>query len=739
MNEPTRPLAASAAERPRPPRRRAGWGPDLGRVLRLLAPLLVVAACTTVDPPTVPVRLDLVGQVPLRAGEVELLRPQGASGITVVALRADLLVRAAVVGDRVHIAWVAPDAAAGPQVRLAFDAGAELEEDPVIVRATTLGDAAGPDLGPTVLAWRNSDALPSSGVSLSTPRWEHDGDDTPLLLASFADHPLGDLDGSGTLDVRDALQLLDLLRFGAWSDFGRYHGDLDADGASDVADLTRLLERLVDTTLPPVLDVRPAEIPFVALDPATDRDAIVLVANGGGGDLTGVDWRVPQGITWTQVGGIAGRSAALRLALPASARPGWRPGLLEVDLGAQTAEVRVGHMVVLVAGQSNAQGRGAPLDLGSYVPSAAVRMLGNDYRWRDAREPLDDGTGQLDSISYDNIARYSFGTRLGERLHAATGFRTYLIPAALGGTAILSWLPGADPLDRGTLFGSANYRSQVSAGLRPNPIAQDWPAEGGPVTAIAWYQGESDDTASERRNFVERTSTVFEAFQDELGAPVIYVQLAGHYLEQFHVQQHAIAELQRRMEAGVGDLATPDAFMVVAFDLPRSDRIHLSAFGLRLLAERIELAVREHVLGEEVDGTGPRLRAITHTGGTVVRVHTTRELAAEALDPALFAVFDGTPSGSVDDITTYGTNPIPIASVVRDPADARAVRITLASAPSEAPHVRYMGRPGLLPSLSNNDPSHPEVWEIVAPGVVRAADGGLPLPTFGPLAPFGVP
>lgn len=739
MNEPTRTPEAITTGRTKRVGRHGGWLPTLARLARIVVPLAIVAACATVEPPTVQVRLDLVSQVPMRAGEVELVRPAGTATVNVVPLRSDLLVRAAVVGDRVQIAWVAPESEAGPQVRLEFDASAELEEDPVIVRAMVLGSTTGPDLGAGVLAWRNSGLAPVSGSPLSTPRWEHD----PILLAWFAEHPLGDLDESGDLDVRDALLLLDLLRFGNWSDFGRYHGDLDADGGSDVADLVRLLERLVDRTLPPVLDVRPAEISFVQLDPATDRDAIVLIANGGGGDLTVVDWEdVPPGISLEHVGGLEGRSAALRLTLEAPDRHGWRPGYLGVTLGPQTAKVRLGHLVVLVAGQSNAQGRGANLDDWPHVASATVRMLGNDYRWRDAREPLDDGAGQVDDVSFDNIVRYSFGTRLGERLHEATGFQTYLIPAALGGSKIFVWLPGDDPLDRtNTLFGSANYRSQVSAGLQPNPIAQTLPAlpsEGGPVTAVAWYQGESD--AIDRGRFVDRTSKVFTAFHDELGAPVVYVQLAGHYLEQLHVQQHAIAELQRRMEAGFGDLAAPpDAYMVVAFDLPRSDRIHLSAFGLRLLAERIELAVREHVLGEDVDGTGPRLSAITHSGGTVVRLHTTRALSDEALDRELFTVYDGEPSGSLDDVTTYGANEIPIESVVRDPTDARAVRITLTASAAGAPHVRYMGRPGLLPSVSNNNPSHPEVWEIVAPGVVRAAAGGLPLPTFGPLAPFGTP
>jgi hypothetical protein len=718
-----------------------------GLALTLVGWLLVVACETVPDPPpTETERLDLVAEVAIAGAAVEFVRPVGTTLVSVVPLRSGLLVRSSSSGDRVRVAWVGSAAAAGAQVRLTLARPEGVTASPEIVTASAFGGAAGSDLGGGALVWGATEAAPVLDAPLVVPSVDH-GVAGVALEASFADHPLGDVDGDGELGVRDALLLLDLLGGGGWSDFSRYHADLDADDVTDALDLERLLDKLVHPSLPALLHVKPRAFSFVDLDPATDREAIVLVANGGRAALS-VGWERPAGIVVEQVAGIVGQSAALRVSLPAANRVGWRPGFMVLRGAGDEVSVRLGHLVLLIAGQSNASGRGANV---ADFPSAGdprVRLFGNDYRWRVAAEPHDDPSGQVDTISRDAAPRYAFATRLGELLVDASGFDTYLIPAALGGSTVnVGWRPGADLLARNTLLGSANYRGLVSAGLRPNPVTGDpYPAEGGPVSAVVWYQGESDEESGERGVFVSRTNEVMDAFGLVLGAPAVYVQLASHCLEQKHVQQHAVAELQRRMESDSGNAAARADFrMVVAFDLPRSDCIHLSAFGQRVLAERIDLAIREHVLGEAVDGTGPRLASFAHApGSSVITVRTTRSLAADTLDPALFTVFDGAPVGNLDSASNfagYGTNTIPIASVVRDPADATAVRITLARAPTAGatPYVRYMAVANLDPCCDNTTPSQPEVWETVASGTVRAADGGLPLPTFGPLPTTGTP
>ena len=680
-------------------------------------------------------QFDLVSSVEVAAGQIEFVLPANADLVFAGPARDDTVVHWSVTGGVARIVWLATSGSDGPQLRVAFDD--EIAANSVEVRVVQAFDRVdGGPAGAAELSWREPDGPahpPGSLPGLSELAA------TAELTASLADHPLGDLKPDGVLDVRDAMRLLELLRSGVATDFERYHGDVDGDGVIDAVDLLLLLERLVDPSLPASLQVKATPLSFVRLDPYSGVEALILLANRGREAFSGMDlsWSVPGGVRVEQVGGVAGQSLALRLTLPESARRGWLPGFARVTGPGADATFRVGHLVLLVAGQSNASGRGAPVDGWLHVDDGSVRMFGNDYLWRNASEPLDDTTNQVDEVSEEeNAVRYSFGTRLGELLVEGTGFDTYLIPAAKGGVSVIEWSPAAS-LDRRTLYGSAHFRSLVSAALRSNPVgSQPFPSEAGPVSAVVWYQGESDaSTKSLRDNFVRRTNEVMNAFATDLGAPTIYVQLASQHDEHNNLKAHAVAELQRRMETGSGHAeARPGFHMVVAFDLPRSDSIHLSAFGQRLLAERIDRAFRQHVLGEEIDGTGPRLRSITHSGRRIW-LHTDDALAAEQLDPKLFTVFDG-PPGDISDLETYGMNSIAIASVERDPADSRAVLITLSSAPSNVPLVRYMAEPNLLPDSGNRNTGSPEVWKIVASGTVRSSGSGLPLPAFGPSAPF---
>jgi hypothetical protein len=677
-------------------------------------------------------RFDLVTTGPIAGGQVEIRLPTATAVASVAALGEHVALRKATTGESVRIAWIGAEPSDGPVLRLVLDR----VTDPTTIEVTAasaFASTAEDDAGADSFVWRNvGDAAPPSGSLLDDlPRLEA----TATLSAYFADHRLGDLDANGLLDVRDALRWLELVQGDGWSDFERYHADLDGDDVIDARDLVLLLDRLVDPDLPPRLNVKPTELAFAQLDPAAEGPGVILAANLGNQPFAELALvRVPSGVAASTRGGVVGHALGLELSLPPSSWLGWLPGSATIEDGSgDAAHVRVGHLVVLIGGQSNAVGWGLPLSGWGDVPRGSVRMLGNDYRWKDASEPLDDGSDQLDLVSFDAAPYYSFGTRLGNLLHHATGFPTYLIPTAKGGSRIQEWLPPSNPLDRTRLFGSAAFRGRVSSALSANPVqAQARPSEGGPISVLVWYQGESDSSLSTRRDlFVERTNVVMDRFVDLLDVPVVYVQLASHERELKNRQQHEIGELQRSLETRWGADARQRYHMVATYDLPRSDGVHLSAFAQRVLAERIDLAVREHVLGEPVDGTGPRLVSLSWSG-TNVRVGTTHVLAPGAYDATLFTVFDGEPAGSLDD-AEYGANTIPIAAVRRDPDDARGVLIELARPPGEGlrPYVRYMGRHGAASTAT---------WGVIRPGAVRAEGGGpggvgLPLPTFGPLAP----
>lgn len=545
--------------------------------------------------------------------------------------------------------------------------------------------------------WRLASALSDAHESLQLA-------EQPALEASFADHPLGDMNRDGVIDVRDALALLRIAtgRSSESSAYQGYHGDLDGDGKIDVLDVLALLTKAVDPTLEAQLRVAPKRVSFAYLHAGRP----LLVGNAGNAPLPTVGVTPTQGLSATKLAahGLIGQSAAYTLGASAS----WKFGAIEVKAGAAgSSTVPVGNLALLIAGQSSASGRGEPLsgdDPDRAIARPGVRLFGNDYFWKAAYEPLDDPTNQVDGVSADwdrtnpstdcrptpyecRRARHSFGVSLGNALQQATGRDVYLIPSALGGSPLRrsgepAWYPEADRLDRTTLFGSANYRAQVSAGWLSSP----YPAQGGPVAALVWYQGESEVASQSRRDvFMLRTNAVMDAFVQELRSPhILYVQLAVQLEEDFNRNQQVIREYQRLMETGA-QLDTGSGppqprqrfYMIVAHDLPLSDEIHLSAEGQRILGERIALAFRQHVLGENVNGTGPRLVSVTQPASDQVKVKTTRPINDHPTYEHYFSVRDE-------------AGEVPISSLGRDPNDVTAVLIRLARPTDGKVTVRYM-------------------------------------------------
>lgn len=155
-------------------------------------------------------------------------------------------------------------------------------------------------------------------------------------------------------------------------------------------------------------------------------------------------------------------------------------GTLEVrplgwpDLVQSVADVGIGD-VFIVAGQSNASGRGTSNQV--YAGSPAARLFGNDYAWKNLTDPTDSGIGQVDSISDDtaNNPGGSVWPLIATSYLTSQGIPVAFVPCAKGGTAIASWQPGVDHQDRTTLYGSMVYRA-LQTGCK----------------TVLWWQGERD-------------------------------------------------------------------------------------------------------------------------------------------------------------------------------------------------------------------------------------------------------
>ncbi len=587
--------------------------------------------------------------------------------------------------------------------------------------------------------------------------------------AELADRPLGDLDRSGDVEVLDAVLLAHAITGGLLATAEAYellHADLTGDCSYDDRDLRQLFAKVASSDASAVPVIKPQALTYADLRAGRP----VLVMNGGNESLAGATFEGVN-LNGTQFSGdldwaVAGQSALWTLA----SDPNDALGVLRVSAGDRQAEVRVGNIAILIAGQSNAVGWDpyVPPHLADPSDYPDVRMLGNDYRWQPATEPLDDATDQLDNVSKDSTPGTSPGTQLGRLLNAGdesagivgTGRPAYLIPAALGASRMtprgdgVGWYLGSSDLsqtNRATLFGSAAYRALTSSGERSNPRGSD--PEGGPVSAVLWYQGESDSSGETfRLDYSSYTEQVFQAFQAHLAGAsnavdpvVIYAQLAPYgccegdeteaQARARDLRTHDVAERQRRLEAGTYK-GTPhlipgqgfsngiaDVHMIVTHDLPRSDRIHLSAEAQRVLAERAALAYQEHVLGWDVDGTGPRITGVSRSE-RVITLTLDRDVAQTASPGPngysdYFTVYWGAPDGN-SSYGGYGGNEIEIADVRRDPNDPRKVLITMAADYTNV-YLRYK-RPFAATGTS-----------AYVDDVIRGSDSGLPLPSFGPL------
>lgn len=398
---------------------------------------------------------------------------------------------------------------------------------------------------------------------------------------------------------------------------------------------------------------------------------------------------------------------------------------------------------VLVAGQSNAQGVNlAAEDARDFIRArSGVQMLGNDYVWKDAYEPLDDCVGQVDLVSMDpasgcssfsrNTSGVSFGVSLGNSLSLVTGGPVYMIPAALGGSSLTAWR-AVDADDTSTLFGSAITRARLAETQKDASLGRR--SGGDAYGAVVWYQGESETTSlSKTTPFVRNTGDLLDAFERELGAPIVLVQLSrrgeagsGDFVSRNLVYQK-VREQQRLMTTGarqptssgeVSPSARDRTYLVVTHDLPMSDGRHLSAEGQVELGRRIGLAIRAYLWGEATEGSGPRLERVTKESATVIQVHADRALAPPATS-------SGAAYGGYFAVFADGAE-VAIASIGLEPGNDTVIRITLARAVSGTPQVRYMPPPGTLTDFAL-DVVRAASCDEPMPGTTHC----LPMPAFG--------
>ncbi len=346
-------------------------------------------------------------------------------------------------------------------------------------------------------------------------------------------------------------------------------------------------------------DTAPVAVPVAWTSAVPVRLEVRLVESSSGGTVPGFDWSDHGWDLPAAPGG--GEDEVVLEAVPAGGNYRLEARIVDGD-GEVRGEDAVDEIAVgdvwLAAGQSNMSGYSGGLEP-MEPPVDEVHLFGNDYRWKRAREPMDDGTDQVDRVS-EEFPAHTLMLRFAKEISAAVGVPVAIIPAPLGGTNLhTQWQRREDDHDnRGTLYGSSVWRVLVQGYSYP-------------IRGVIWYQGESDVGRTTEQYLADLRGLVAH-YREDLDNPELCFgncQLATYLYADLDAWVD-IQEAQRR-QAEEDDLSAIAALV----DLPRNDTIHLNVEGYREAGLRLARAALPVCYGVDAPQE-PRLTSVTFEGGT---------------------------------------------------------------------------------------------------------------------------
>ena len=223
----------------------------------------------------------------------------------------------------------------------------------------------------------------------------------------------------------------------------------------------------------------------------------------------------------------------------------------------------------LLAGQSNMAGRGK-VEAQDSVADPRVLKLDQSMSWVPAVDPLHWDKPTLVGVGPGR----SFGLALAAR---DTSARIGLIPAAVGGSPISSWAPGA--LDTAT--GTHPYDDALER-LR---IAQ----KSGTLRGILWHQGESDATPALSVLYAARLRALIARFRADAGdpnLPFIIGELGKFNGKPWTAEVARVDSVHRAIAASVPNVAYVSSDGLV----DKGDQLHFDAPSQRTFGERYAAA-----------------------------------------------------------------------------------------------------------------------------------------------------
>ena len=246
--------------------------------------------------------------------------------------------------------------------------------------------------------------------------------------------------------------------------------------------------------------------------------------------------------------------------------------------GAQGAASKSYDLYLLI-GQSNMAGRGQ-VDKESKLKHPRVFTLTRDGQWGPAVDPL-----HFDKPSAGVGPGLTFGKAMADACPKAT---IGLIPCAVGGTSISSWVPGIQ--DRSTK--AFPYDDMLKRAQRA--------CKDGTLKGIIWHQGESDRKPPAISLYTTQLTELVARLRKDLNAPDLPF-IAGELgqLDEANREANTIFNTQLR---GLTSTVKNYACVTAEGLTDKGDRLHFNTESARTLGARYAVAMLGLIAP---DGVGP--------------------------------------------------------------------------------------------------------------------------------------
>ncbi|MEY4534561.1 MAG: hypothetical protein RLZZ246_879 [Planctomycetota bacterium] len=251
----------------------------------------------------------------------------------------------------------------------------------------------------------------------------------------------------------------------------------------------------------------------------------------------------------------------------------WKALLLALPLALAARSSTVGAQSVpaqplelfLLVGQSNMAGRGT-LEAEDTRPIARLWSFNQQAQWVPAIDPLHFDKPKVVGVGPGR----TFGIVMAEAWPSA---EIGLIPAAVGGSSVRAWAPGAiDSATKTHPYDDAIARARVA--LRSGRLA-----------GILWLQGESDGNARNAADYEPRLRAVIANLRRDLNAPDVpfLIGQMGRFAEKpWNTYRTRVDSMHRAIAA-----TTPQAGFVLTEGLRhRGDTIHYDTPSVREIGRR---------------------------------------------------------------------------------------------------------------------------------------------------------